>query len=134
MKIPCGATLLVACALISIQAAGAQLPGIDPQAQLQLAESHTTATLSPTHARRLFVMDTAFPAAEAAMTYVLNGTTGAIEGMFNQAYWPNFAISPDGTELYAVDTYWEKHTRGKRSDYIVVRDARTLDVLSLIHI
>ena len=50
------------------------------------------------------------------------------KGMFNQAYWPNFAVSPDGAELYAVDTYWEKHTRGRRSDYIVVRDARTLDV------
>ena len=60
-------------------------------------------TLAPTNARRLFVLDTAFPAAEAAKTYVLNGTTGAIEGMFNQAYWPNFAVSPDGTELYAVD-------------------------------
>ena len=74
------------------------------------------------------MLDTAFPAAEAAKTYVLDGSTGAIQGMFNQAYWPNFAVSPDGTELYAVDTYWEKHTRGKRSDYIVVRDARTLEV------
>jgi methylamine dehydrogenase heavy chain len=74
------------------------------------------------------VLATACPAAEAATTYVLDGSTGAIQGMFNQAYWPNFAVSPDGTELYAVDTYWEKHTRGKRSDYIVVRDAQTLDV------
>jgi len=38
-------------------------------------------------------------------------------------------VSPDGTELYAVDSYWEKHTRGKRSDYVVVRDARSLQVL-----
>ncbi len=73
-------------------------------------------------------LDVAFPAAEAARTYVLDGTTGRLEGMFNQAYWPNFAVSPDGSELYAVDSYWEKHTRGKRSDYIVVRDARTLQV------
>jgi methylamine dehydrogenase heavy chain len=101
---------------------------LDPNAKLQLAEPHVTATLSPTHHRRLYVLDTAFPAAEAARTYILDGTTGAIEGMFNQAYWPNFAVSPDGSELYAVDSYWEKHTRGKRSDYIVVRDARTLEV------
>ena len=66
--------------------------------------------------------------AEAARTYILDGSTGTLEGMFNQAYWPNFAVSPNGTELYAVDSYWEKHTRGKRSDYIVVRDARTLEV------
>lgn len=94
----------------------------------QLAEAHTVATLSPTSPRRLFVLDTMFPAAEAAKTYVLDGSTGALEGMFNQAYWPNFAVSPDGSELYAVDSYWDKHTRGKRSDYIVVRDARTLQV------
>ena len=97
-------------------------------AKLQLAESHVTATLTPTDLRRLFVLDVAFPAAEAARTYVLDGTTGRLEGMFNQAYWPNFAVSPDGSELYAVDSYWEKHTRGKRSDYIVVRDARTFQV------
>jgi len=101
---------------------------LDPGAKLQLAESHTIARLTPMNPRRLFVLDTAFPAAEAAKTYILDGTSGNIEGMFNQAYWPNFAVSPDGSELYAVDTYWEKHTRGKRSDYIVVRDAQTLEV------
>jgi methylamine dehydrogenase heavy chain len=106
----------------------AEQDGLDPNAKLQLAEPHTTATLTPTHARRLYVLDTAFPAAEAAKTYILDGATGAIEGMFNQAYWPNFAVSPDGAELYAVDSYWDKHTRGKRSDYIVVRDATTLQV------
>lgn len=101
----------------------------DSPAAPQLAESHTTAKLAPTNARRLFVLDTMLPAAEAAKTYVLDGSTGAIQGMFNQGYWPNFAVSPDGKELYAVDSYWEKHTRGKRSDYIVVRDAQTLEVL-----
>jgi methylamine dehydrogenase heavy chain len=124
----CAFLLAVLLALAAGRARAAQHDDLDPRAQLPLAESHTTAQLSPTNARRLFVLDTAFPAAEAAKTYVLNGTTGAIEGMFNQAYWPNFAVSPDGTELYAVDSYWEKHTRGKRSDYIVVRDARTLEV------
>ena len=109
-------------------APAAPTDGLDPGTQSQLAESHVTARLSPMHARRLFVLDTAFPAAEAARTYVLDGSTGAIEGMFNQAYWPNFAVSPDGSELYAVDSYWEKHTRGKRSDYLVVRDAQTLEV------
>ena len=114
--------------VLGCPAVAADADDLDPNAKLQLAESHTTVTLKPTHARRLYVLDTAFPAAEAAKTYIVDGATGAIEGMFNQAYWPNFAVSPDGTELYAVDSYWEKHTRGKRSDYIVVRDARTLEV------
>src|ERR1700733_4037936 len=122
------ALLAAAAAILANPPLIARGDDLDAGAQQQLAESHTTAKLAPTNSRRLFVLDSAFPAAEAAKTYVLDGSTGAIQGMFNQAYWPNFAVSPDGTELYAVDTYWEKHTRGKRSDYIVVRDARTLDV------
>src|SRR5271156_3423590 len=113
---------------VSAAAYGQDRDDLDAGAKLPVAESHVTAVLPATHARRLFVLDTAFPAAEAAKTYVIDGETGAIQGMFNQAYWPNFAVSPDGSELYAVDSYWEKHTRGKRSDYIVVRDAQTLDV------
>src|ERR1700733_1417686 len=114
--------------LLATPAFGADSDDLAADAKSQLAESHVTATLTPTDLRRLFVLDLAFPAAEAARTYVLDGTTGRLEGMFNQGYWPNFGVSPDGSELYAVDSYWEKHTRGKRSDYIVVRDARTLQV------
>ncbi len=119
--------LLAATPKLASAATIAAQADLQPRPQ-QLAEPHTTARLTPTNARRLFVLDTAFPAAEAARTYVLDGATGKIEGMFNQAYWPNFAVAPDGAELYAVDTYFEKHTRGKRSDYLVVRDARTLEV------
>ena len=127
MRRPLGIWFAVASLSAGSSVGGAQDASPDG-AGPQLAETHTVAKLSPTHARRLFVLDTMFPAAEAAKTYVLNGSTGAIEGMFNQAYWPNFAVAPDGSELYAVDSYWEKHTRGKRSDYIVVRDAQTLEV------
>lgn len=102
---------------------------LDPGAKMPIAESHITATLTPTHPRRLFVLDTSFPAAEAGKTYIIDGATGKLEGMFSQGYWSNFAVSPDGSLLYAADTYFEKHTRGKRSDYLVVRDARTLEVL-----
>jgi methylamine dehydrogenase heavy chain len=125
---PAAAGMALSALLLARAALGDDADELAADAKLQLAESHVTATLAPTDARRLFVLDTAFPAAEAARTYVLDGATGQIEGMFNQAYWPNFAVSPDGGELYAVDSYWEKHTRGKRSDYIVVRDARTLQV------
>src|ERR1700722_3150521 len=122
------AASFAARALVASGAFAGDADDLNADAKLQLAESHVTATLTPTDQRRLYVLDVAFPAAEAARTYILDGASGQIEGMFNQAYWPNFAVSPDGGELYAVDSYWEKHTRGKRSDYVVVRDARTLDV------
>lgn len=129
MRIWRAMAMLAAGALgLTASATAAEKNDLDPGAQLPLAETHDVARLKPTDQRRLFVLDTMFPAAQAAKTYILDGSTGKLEGMFNQAYWPNFAVSPDGSELYAVDTYWEKHTRGKRSDYIVVRDARTLEV------
>ncbi len=102
---------------------------LDAGAKLEVAESHITAKLSKMHPRRLFVLDTAFPAAEAGKTYVVDGDKGTLEGMFSQGYWSNFAIAPDGTAVYGADTYFEKHTRGKRQDYLVVRDASTLDVI-----
>ncbi len=102
---------------------------LDAGAKLEVAESHVTAKLSAMHARRLFVLDTAFPAAEAGKTYVVDGEQGTLEGMFSQGYWSNFAIAPDGTEIYGADTYFEKHTRGTRKDYLVIRDASTLNVL-----
>jgi methylamine dehydrogenase heavy chain len=126
----CAAALL---ATTTLSASAAMAPpardDLDPGAKLAVAESHVTAVLSPTHARRVFVSDTAFPAAEAARTYIVDGSSGRLEGMLPQGYWPNFAVSPDGAFLYSADTYFEKHTRGKRSDYVVVRDARTLTVL-----
>lgn len=128
--IPCALILLAAGSLLSGGASldAAERDDLDPGAKLGVSESHVTAVLSPTGPRRLFVLDTSFPAAEAARTYIVDGTTGKLEGMFNQGYWPNFAVSPDGAYVYAADTYFEKHTRGKRSDYVVVRDARTLNV------
>jgi methylamine dehydrogenase heavy chain len=116
--------------LLCVTAALAQeKDDLDAGAKLPVAEAHETATLSPTHARRLFVLDTAFPAAEAGKTLVIDGDAGKLEGMFSQGYWSNFAISPDGSTVYAADTYYEKHTRGKRQDFVVVRDARTLEVI-----
>ena len=75
MKFAGRALLLAAgCAIAQGRVAAAQPTDLDPGAQLPLAESHTTAKLEPTNPRRLFVLDTAFPAAEAAKTYVLDGT------------------------------------------------------------
>jgi methylamine dehydrogenase heavy chain len=121
-----GAIALLSCAAGAV---AQDKDDLDPGAKLPVAESHVTATLSPTHPRRLFALDTAFPAAEAGKTLVIDGGAGKLEGMFSQGYWSNFAIAPDGSAVYGADTYFEKHTRGKRQDFVVVRDARTLEVL-----
>ena len=122
-------TVIAAILIVGATASGQERNDLDAGAKMPVAEAHVTAILPPTNLRRLFVLDTAFPAAEAAKTYVVDGETGKLEGMFSQGYWPNFAISPDGSAVYAADTYFEKHTRGRRQDFVVVRDARTLAVL-----
>ena len=122
-------TVIAAMLIVGATAYGQERDDLDAGAKMPVAEAHVTAVLPPTNPRRLFVLDTAFPAAEAAKTYIVDGETGKLEGMFSQGYWPNFAISPDGSTVYAADTYFEKHTRGRRQDFVVVRDARTLAVL-----
>jgi methylamine dehydrogenase heavy chain len=122
-------TVIAAMLIVGATAYGQERDDLDAGAKMPVAEAHVTAVLAPTNPRRLFVLDTAFPAAEAAKTYIVDGETGKLEGMFSQGYWPNFAISPDGSTVYAADTYFEKHTRGRRQDFVVVRDARTLAVL-----
>lgn len=124
--------LLMLSTAVASQAFAAERDDLDPGAKLPVSESHVVLKLKPTSPHRLFVLDSAFPAAEAAKTYIIDGDAGKIEGSFNQAYWPNFGMSADNKELYAVDTYFEKHTRGKRSDFIVVRDSETLNILSEI--
>ena len=123
------ANWVMSMSLAQAPASAPEKDDLDPGAKLQISESHVTAKLSPTSPRRLFILDTAFPAAEAGKTYVVDGTSGKVEGIFNQGYWSNFAIAPDGSAIYSADTYFEKHTRGKRQDFLVIRDAQTLDVL-----
>ena len=50
--------------------------------------------------------------------------------MFNMGYWPNLGLSPDGREVYSLDSFWTKHTRGERHDFLTTRDAATLQITS----
>ena len=64
------------------------LESLESGAKMAVSESHVTASLQP-NPRRLWVVDTAFPAAEASKVWILDGTSAKIEGMFNMGYWPN---------------------------------------------
>jgi methylamine dehydrogenase heavy chain len=133
----------LACALILLVSpvAAQQAPpsgteglrDLDAQAKLPVAESHVTATLQP-NPRRLWVIDTAFPAAEASKTWIIDGNTAKIDGMFNMGYWPNVGFSPQGNEVYSLDSFWTKHTRGERHDYLTTRDASTLAIKSEVEL
>jgi methylamine dehydrogenase heavy chain len=105
------------------------LTDLDRNARLSVAESHVTTTLKPND-RRLWVIDTAFPAAQASKAWIIDGATAKIDGMFNMGYWPNLGLSPDGREVYSLDSFWTKHTRGERHDYLTTRDAATLQITS----
>ncbi|WP_026868726.1 amine dehydrogenase large subunit [Inquilinus limosus] len=98
-----------------------------------VTETHGVTALKP-NPRRIWVVDTAFPAAEAAKVWILDGASGKIEGMFNMGYWPNMGFSPDKSEVYSLDSFWEKHTRGARHDYLTTRDAATLEIKSEVEL
>ena len=104
--------------------AAAQLP---EEAEPQLAEAHTTATLEPAGAHRVYVVDPVFPHLIAAKTYIIDGDRRAVIGMLNAGYVPNFVPAPDHSELYIAETFWSRGTRGERTDVVSFFDARTLD-------
>lgn len=124
MKILLAGGLLCGC----VAAASALAAPAEASAPVPVAESVGVQTLAPATPHRLYVLDTAVLATQAGRTWIIDGDKTVMEGMFYQGHLSNFAVSPDGTELYSADSYWEKHTRGRRSDYVVVRDARTLEV------
>ncbi|WMD18318.1 amine dehydrogenase large subunit [Achromobacter seleniivolatilans] len=118
------ACLALACSSVNAQ---------DLPSGIPLAETHNVSTLTD-NPRRLWVLDTSFPAPQAAKVWILDGNSGQVEGMFNMGYWPNLGLSPDKLEVYSVDSFWEKHTRGARHDYLTTRNIRTLEVTSEVEL
>lgn len=101
--------------------------------QVPVAEQHQTSVLAP-NPHRIWVLDSAFPAAQASRAWILDGQTGRIEGSFNMGYWPNMGFSPDGREVYSLDSFWEKHTRGDRHDYLTTRDSASLNITNEVEL
>lgn len=97
-----------------------------PEAKVQVAEEHTTRVLPLPNAHRVYVVDPVFPHLIAGKTYVVDGDTQEVLGQINAGYFFNLTSGPDRSELYVVETYWSRGTRGKRTDLVTIYDSRQL--------
>ncbi len=77
-------------------------------------------------AQRIFVMDAVFFHLTDSRFNVFDGATGKFLGMVPTAFNGHAQISKDGKKIYVATTYFERITRGERTDVIEVWDGNTL--------
>ncbi|HUH40056.1 MAG TPA: amine dehydrogenase large subunit [Castellaniella sp.] len=77
-------------------------------------------------ADRVYVMDAVFFHLTDSRFKVFDIKTGKLLGMVPTAFNGMAQMSKDGKKIYITTTYFERVTRGKRSDVVEVWDANTL--------
>src|SRR5690606_33081180 len=77
-------------------------------------------------ADRVFVMDAVFFHLTDSRFNVFDGATGKFLGMVPTAFNGHAQMSKDGQKIYVATTYFERVTRGARTDVIEVWDGSTL--------
>lgn len=116
-----------AFALATAPARADETKDLPPDAKL-MGEQHSIAILSKPHPKRLYVLEPVFPHIVASKVWIIDSDKMEIVGMVNGGYCANFAIAPDSSEIYTLDTFWSKGYRGTRTDLVTVYDGRTLDI------
>ena len=115
----------VCCGLAAIGSAKAVEP-------LQ-AESYFTETLGPSTPHWVVVNDMNFIGYMDSKIYLFDGDSGAMLGMLSAGGWRGgVELAADFSEIYSPETYYERGTRGKRTDVVAVYDTTNLDVLDEI--
>ncbi|WP_051906170.1 amine dehydrogenase large subunit [Thermus tengchongensis] len=89
-------------------------------------ETSTTATLPAWQPHWVFVLDSNFPYLTANKATLLDGDRLDMLGMISMGYLANLEVSPDGKEVYAIETFHSRLTRGERTDVVTIYDAKTL--------
>lgn len=89
-------------------------------------ETSTTKTLPPWQPHWVFALDSNFPYLVANKAVLLDGDQLDMIGMISLGYEANLEVSPDGREIYAIETFHTRLTRGERTDVVTVYNAQTL--------
>ncbi len=90
-------------------------------------EQASVAVLPESNGQRVYVTDIEFYHMVDGRLHILDGSTGAYLGMIGTGFGgATNVLSPDGTKIYSATTYYERLTRGKRTDLFEIHDARTL--------
>lgn len=74
--------------------------------------------------------DVAFFNMSDARTYLLDADSGDMLGMLSTGiFYAKFETPADYSMIYSPETYYSRHTRGKRTDVVTFYDPRTLGVV-----
>ena len=97
------------------------------------AESYFTETLGPSTPHWVVVNDMNFIGYMDSKIYLFDGDSGAMLGMLSAGGWRGAVeLAADFSEIYSPETYYERGTRGERTDVITVYDTTNLEVLDEI--
>ncbi|WP_454632574.1 amine dehydrogenase large subunit [Bradyrhizobium cenepequi] len=94
-------------------------------------ESAGTTTI-PAVMNRVYVADAALPHMVDGRIYVLDAADLSLKGMLEAGFAGMMLAAPDKRRIYVATTFYERLTRGKRTDVIQVFDDQTLKVIDEI--
>ena len=114
-----------ACALLLLGASGSAAE-FNP-------ESAGTTTV-PAAMNRVYVTDPALPHMVDGRIYVLDAADLGLKGMLEAGFAGTMLAAPDKHRIYVATTFYERLTRGKRTDVVQVFDDETLKVVDEIPI
>lgn len=96
-------------------------------AQLPLEERRTLQIEEGPKAHWIFVNDMAFSNMLDSRTYLLDADRGVVLGMISTGMFHNaLKIPRDYSELYSVQTYYPRGTRGERTDVVSIYEPTSL--------
>lgn len=124
MKIGAAACALSLACGVAIVAGAARGEDLKPE---QIAVERVPADM-----RRLYVMDPVLPHMVDGRVYVLDAKDLSLKGLMSSGFAGMMAAAPDRKRVYVAATFFERLTRGARTDVIQVFDDQTLEVVDEI--
>ena len=86
----------------------------------------------PADMKRVYVLDPVLPHMVDGRVYVLDAKNLALKGMMESGFAGMMAAAPQKKRVYVAATFFERLTRGKRTDVIQVFDDETMTVVDEI--
>ena len=86
----------------------------------------------PANMKRVYVLDPVLPHMVDGRVYVLDAKNLALKGMMETGFAGMMAAAPDKKRVYVAASFYERLTRGPRTDVIQVFDDETLKVVDEI--
>ncbi len=86
------------------------------------AEEPGVAPTPPLNPHWVFLSDAAFFHLTEGKIVIVDGDQTKVVSKLSTGYLADNRLSPDGKELYVVETFWSRGTRGERTDVVTIFD------------